>query len=340
MFLIHTRPEYAEIIARAVVSACRLDGWQSPVQPKLLHTLFNRLLGQDLNFDKIEPLSPSDVTQKLTTPEEREELLQLMVAVEILCNPIPERLERSVARWATGLHVHERALLYVRELARGELAKALHDFYRLNWIGDLDRRLPEFEKLLRHAGDKAYAFTCDADAGEAARWTALESCPHGSMGRSLWEFYHMRGFKFPGQPGAVNRAVAQHDWVHVLANYGTTPMGEIEVISFQTSATRAPGALLGLVGALALFESNLMPASLIVSQQSGHSLSSPGGVERMAEAVARGAACKKDLLLDVNFFQHARVPLEEIRAQFAIQPKNPTISKLDPFGALKLPATN
>jgi hypothetical protein len=35
--------------------------------------------------------------------------------------------------------VHERALLYVRELARGELAKALHDFYRLNWIGDLDQ---------------------------------------------------------------------------------------------------------------------------------------------------------------------------------------------------------
>ena len=39
MFLIHTAPEHAEIVARAVVSACRLEGWQSPVQPKLLHTL-------------------------------------------------------------------------------------------------------------------------------------------------------------------------------------------------------------------------------------------------------------------------------------------------------------
>jgi hypothetical protein len=61
-----------------------------------------------------------------------------MIAIEILCNPIPEQLERSVVQWATALQVHERALLYVRELARGELAKALHDFYRLNWI---DRRL-------------------------------------------------------------------------------------------------------------------------------------------------------------------------------------------------------
>jgi hypothetical protein len=75
----------------------------------------------------------------LTTSAEREELIHLMVAIEILCNPIPEQLERWAVQWATALHVHERALLYVRELARGELAKALHDFYRLNWIGDLDQ---------------------------------------------------------------------------------------------------------------------------------------------------------------------------------------------------------
>ena len=77
----------------------------------------------------------------LTTSAEREELIHLMVAIEILCNPIPEQLERWAVPWATALHMHERTLLYVRELARGELAKALHDFYRHNWIGDLDRPL-------------------------------------------------------------------------------------------------------------------------------------------------------------------------------------------------------
>ena len=62
MFLIHTSAENAQIVARAVTSACRLDGWQSPLQPKLLHTLFNRLLGQDLDFEpksaKILELDP------------------------------------------------------------------------------------------------------------------------------------------------------------------------------------------------------------------------------------------------------------------------------------------
>jgi hypothetical protein len=338
MFLIHTAPEHAEIVARAVVSACRLEGWQSPVQPKLLHTLFNRLLGQDLDFETIEPLSPAEAVGTLASSAEREELIQLMVAIEILCNPIPERLERSVVQWATALRVHERSLLYARELARGELTKAVHDFYRLNWIGDLDRRSPEFEELLRHAGDKAYALTIEADAAEAARWSALGSCPQGSIGRSLWDFYQMRGFPVPGQPGSVNATVAQHDWIHVLADYGTTPMGEIEVSSLQNSTTRTPGAMLGLVGVLALFESGLMPASLVVAQQPGHSLSDPGGIERMAEAVARGAACNVDLLLDVDFFQRANEPLEEIRERFAIQPKSPRILELDPFGAMKLPS--
>ena len=61
MFLIHTSPENDEIVARAVTSACRVEGWQSPVQPKLLHTLFNRLLGQDLDFENLAPMSPAEV---------------------------------------------------------------------------------------------------------------------------------------------------------------------------------------------------------------------------------------------------------------------------------------
>jgi hypothetical protein len=46
-------PRHAELLARAVVATCRMDGWGSPVQPRLLHTLFNDLLGTDLDFDTL-----------------------------------------------------------------------------------------------------------------------------------------------------------------------------------------------------------------------------------------------------------------------------------------------
>jgi hypothetical protein len=337
MFLVHTSRDHAEVVARAVVGACRLDGWATPVQPQLLHTLFNRLLGQDLDIETLSPLAPSDVAAVLRSQAERDELIQLMVVMEILCNPLSPRLEQSVARWAAALHVHERALTYTRDLAHGEMAKAVHDFYRLNWIGDLDRRASGFQALLRRVGDKAYAMTTDVNPAEAARWERLGANPRGSIGHTLSEFYALRGFKLPGQAGGVNAAVAQHDWVHVLGDYGTTPLGEIEVLSFQTAATRTPGGMLGLVGTLALFESGLMPASLIVHDQTGHALGAPGAVDRMADAIARGNACRTDLLLDVDFFKYASDPLEDVRARFGVAPKSPQVLELDPFGAMKLP---
>jgi hypothetical protein len=339
MFLVHTSPDHAETVARAVVAACRLDGWATPVQPQLLHTLFNRLLGKDFDFEKLSPIAPADVAATLRSQPERDELIQLMVVMEILCNPLSPQLEQSVARWAAALQVKERALTYVRDLARGEMAKAVHDFYRLNWIGDLDRRSPEFKALLRRVGDSAYALTTDANDAEAARWERLGENPPGSIGHSLSEFYAMRGFKCPGQAGGVNTAVAQHDWVHVLGDYGTTPLGEIEVLSFQTAATRTPGGMLGLVGTIALFESGLMPASLIVQKQAGHALEAPGALDRMADAIARGAACRKDLLLDVDFFKYAGEPLDDVRARFGVGPKSPQVLELDPYGAMKLPPT-
>ena len=67
MFLIHTPSEHAEIVALAVVSACRQEGW---------HTLFNQLLGQDLDFEKIEPLSPADVAETLSTTAERQDVIK------------------------------------------------------------------------------------------------------------------------------------------------------------------------------------------------------------------------------------------------------------------------
>ena len=337
MFLIHTSPDHAETVARAVVGACRLDGWAAPVQPRLLHTLFNRLLGKDFDFEKLSPVAPADVANVLRTQAERDEVIQLMVVMEILANPLPPELAQSVASWARALGVHERALTYVRDVAHGETAKAVHDFYRLNWIGDLDRRAPEFKALLRRVGDNAYAMTAGVNTTEAARWERLGTNPHGSIGHTLSEFYSLRGFKLPGQEGAVNEAVAQHDWLHVLADYGTTPLGELEVISFQAAASRTPGGVLGLVGALALFESGLMPASLLVKDQPGHALDAPGALDRIAEAVARGAACRADLLLDVDFFKYAAEPLNDVRARFGVPPKSPRILELDPYGAMRLP---
>lgn len=88
----------------------------------------------------------------------------------------------------------------MRDLMRGELTKAIHDFYRMNWIGDLDRRLPGFDALVRHAGDKAYAITIEPDATEAARWSALGSLLRGASVAACGSSIRCVASRFPANP--------------------------------------------------------------------------------------------------------------------------------------------
>ncbi len=245
-----------------------------------------------------------------------------MVTLEMLCDAIPERLEDSIEQWAAALGVEDRSLRLARDLAAHASAQALHDFYRYNWIGELDERNTAFEGLLTRHGDKAYVFTVEPDAEEAARWEALEQCPAASIGRCLWEFYNQRGFAFPGQPGAANAALAHHDWLHVLGDFDTTPMGEMEVTAFQGAASTLPGATLGFIGAVSIFQSGLLP-SLVVAPGYSHSLDAPGGPERIADAIRRGRACRKDVFQEIDCFTLAAEPLLLLRDRWGIPPKSP-----------------
>ena len=336
MFLVHTSSTHAPLLARAVVSACRGDGWLSALQPQLMHTLFNLVLQQNLNIDKLEPVTRSEVAATLSSHEERMELIQLMCAMEILCPEVPESMEAEVEGWAEALDVEEPSLLFLRDLALGQAAQAQHDFYRLNWIGDLDHRHPEFAEVLQRLGEPARANTLEDDDVVFEKWQALETFPVGSLGRCLAEFYKVRKFTWPGRIGSANEAVAQHDWIHLVADYGTTPLGEIEVTSFQASCSESPGATLGVIGALGLFESGAFVGSHITSPQINRGLSLPGGMERMAEAILRGKACNTDLL-DFDFFRVADQPIEKLRASLGIPAKSNAVSNWDPYGAMRLP---
>lgn len=92
-----------------------------------MHTLFNLVLQQDLNIDKLEPVTRSEVAATLSSHEERMELIQLMCAMEILCPKVPESMEAEVEGWAEALGVEEPSLLFLRDLALGQAAQAQHE---------------------------------------------------------------------------------------------------------------------------------------------------------------------------------------------------------------------
>ena len=283
------------------------------------------MLQQDLDIDGLEPASRTEVAAALESHEERMELIQLMCAMEILCSQVPEAMETEVEDWAEALDVEEPTLLFLRDLALGQAAKAQHDFYRLNWIGDLDHQQPEFAAVLERWGEPARATTLEDNDTIFEKWQV------GTLGHCVAQFNQARGFGWPGRKGNANEAVAQHDWIHVISDYGTTPLGEIEVVSFQASCSQYPGATLGVIGALGLFESGAFGGSHLTERVEQQGLSKPGGMERMADAILRGKACNTDLL-KVDFFRVADQPIGKVRAEFGIPPKSDAVLHFDPDG--------
>jgi hypothetical protein len=319
MFLVHNSPQQAPLLAAAIAGACRLEGgWPTPLQPQLLEVLFENLLGYKADFDTLAPARADAVVAALPSPEQRHELVELMVLMELLCRPIPATLRESVERWAADLGVDDNGLVLVRDLAADAKARATADFYRLNWIGDGDPQDdPHFQELLAHYGTAAYALTVEADPAISARWQALADCPAGSLGLALHGFYQERGFSLPGVVGAGNEALAHHDWIHVITGYGTTPLGEMQVTGFMAAASPTAGAMLGFLGAVCIFETGLL-RSVVVKPAHHTSLADPAAAEQLAAAIARGSRCKVDPLVGIDYFSIANQPLETIRHDWGL----------------------
>ena len=103
--------------------------------------------------------------------------------------------------------------------------------------------------------------TASTDDEPFARWSALAYCPDGSLGQGVDRFYRARGFTFPGHPESAPPLLAQHDFIHVLADYGSTVECEIEVFGLISRANDDPAAFALLAMVLGLFETGYIEAA-------------------------------------------------------------------------------
>ena len=125
--------------------------------------------------------------------------------------------------------------------------------------------------------------------GSPRKWCALEALPVGTLGRGVADFYRDRGFVYPGLPGSAPPLLAQHDWVHVLAGYGTTLENELEVFAFIARANDDPRGFSLLAMIVSLFETgNLATGAGLFEANPGH-LHETGMAVRIADAMRRGA---------------------------------------------------
>ncbi len=216
----------------------------------------------------------------------------------------------------------EDMLTVAHEFATGSLGLAALDFERNGYASTWT---PEDESALHLSTHLAGAWDAVADdPALAQRWRELEDLPAGTLGRRVADFYRARGFTYPGTPDSAPPFLAQHDWVHVLADYGTTVESELEVFAFIARANDDMRAFSLLAMVVSLFETAYLPSGAGLFHSDGGHLSRAGVATRLGDAMRRGALCTGSIdFLRVDWFAVADQPVDRVRSHFGVVAKAP-----------------
>lgn len=327
-------PDEVQFTARGIAAAVRPDGGLTPLQRSLIGAVLHSMTGHavDVESAEAEPVGAHEFALGLARRDavHRSRILQGMLLNEMILVPIPPEVQDRVEAFAAELGVDETLLRTTRLLARGHLALAAFDFersgYTSGWSPDAARRLGLSE--LSDAWDVA-----PANPELAARWVALGELPDDTLGRAVHRFYEARGFALPGTPGSAPPLLAQHDWVHVVADYGSTVDNELEVFAFIARANDHPSGFSLLAMVVNLFETGyLSTGARFFESDRGH-LSREGMAVRVADAMRRGALCNgSNDFLATDWFAFADWPVAEVRAHFGVTAKSPAASAAGSVG--------
>jgi hypothetical protein len=324
--------EEAAVTARGCASAAAPSTGLTPLQRVLLEALFPAMTGHRVDLSDLVPMSAHDFALALAPRDLqfRTRGVQIMLLAALVLRPLPPDVAARIADFAQELCVDESMIGVARRFAAGSLGLAALDFERNGYTAEWR---PDDASALHTSTELASAWEASVDdPALAARWAALESLPSESLGRRVWELYRARGFMFPGTEGSAPPLLAQHDWVHVLADYGTTVESELEVFGFIARANDDMRAFSLLAMVVSLFETGYLRTGAGLFEYSiGHLSADSDVAVRLADAMRRGALCRDNALssdsidfLRIDWFELAPLPLDEVRARFCVQPKSLT----------------
>ncbi len=317
-------------MVRGVATAVAPDGGLTPLQASLIEAVSEAMTGYPVDTRSLEPMSPEEYAAHLARRniEFRTRMVHFMLLGALVLHPLPPDVADRIREYAAALEVDDGMLTVAQRFASGALGLASVDFQRNGYTASWqpsDAAALHTSRELQAAWDTAVA-----DPQLAAEWCALGELEPGTLGRGVWELYQARGFVFPGLPGSAPPFLAQHDWVHVLADYGTTVENELEVFAFIARANDDPHAFSLLAMVISLFETGYLRADAgLFESDTGHLSANPGVVVRLADAMRRGARCSDETrdddsvdFLRLDWFELAPLTVTEVRRRLNVEPKS------------------
>jgi hypothetical protein len=256
-----------------------------------------------------------------------------MVLGELVLRPIPTVVAHRVAKYSEALGVKDDFVRVARRYAQGAYGLAWKDLQRSGFVehvqeaGEREAESPpEQGRGVGARGAPAAFVPAEIDPELAARWFAFEDLPDDSLGRSVWDMYDSRGFELPGTVGGAPAYLAQHDFVHVLADYCTNLKGELEVFAFIGRADPDPKGFAWLATLIGLFETGYISSTGFFDRDvRERSIRAPGMHQRLADAIRRGKLMCQHYgtdLFDVDYYELAHHPVDEVREMLRVPPKS------------------
>lgn len=319
-----TPPDAAEVrlLASGVVAAAQGEAGLTPLQQLLIPALFLSMTGHAVELAELEPISAAECAQGLARRNRifRERIVQTMLLAALVVRPLPASVATRLREFADALGVDDDMISVAEKYAEGAEELAAVDFSRNGYLGGVNSS--RLNALHTEDLDSSWSAVVN-DPALAGRWAELREMPMGTLGRGVADFYRDRGFVTPGLPGSAPPLLAQHDWVHVLAGYGTTLENEIEVFAFMARANDDPRAFSLLAMVISLFETGyLRTGAGLFEANEGH-LQSTGMAGRLGDAMRRGALTTGSHdFLDLDWFALADRPITVVRNEIGLVPKS------------------
>jgi len=317
--------EEVTLVARGIATAVAPEGGLTDLQAQLLSAIATALTGITVDYRALDPLGADALAEVLAERDlaYRQRIVHHMVLGELVLRPIPTVVAHRVAQYAQVLGVEDDFVRVARRYAQGAFGLAWMDLQRSGFVEHVtdaggEARQPQ--------GAGAPFEPARVDPELAARWAAFEDFSEGSLGRSVWEMYDGRGFELPGTPGGAPEYLTQHDFVHVIADYGTNLKGELEVFAFIGRADPDPKGFAWLATLIGLFETGYIEGTGFFDRDvHERNIQAPGMHQRIADAIRRGkvvSECYGVDLFDVDYHAIADRPVEEVRSLLGVPPKS------------------
>ncbi len=229
--------EQAYLGLRAMKTVAMADGALDASEHHMLESI-QQIFGTTHDLERLVPITPGELARSFPDPQLRRQLVQGLVIMTLIDGKAGQKETDLVEQFAQALEVDAPEVKNLRHVLKGEILQLRLDLVRRFWL-----RQKAIEAWNKEGIRGLYKFVRGMmgrykNKELAARYQGLEHYPPGSLGRSLWEYWHANSFALPGQKGGAPEQILFHDCAHVLSGYGTAPEEEVQVACFSAGFQR------------------------------------------------------------------------------------------------------